>query len=60
MMDVGIDVGGTNLRAGVVDEQGKLLSRVAVLVMDEHFRADVLASDDPEQIAARLNEGLAE
>ena len=33
---------------------------VAVLVMDEHFRADVLASDDPEQIAALLNEGLAE
>ena len=29
MMDVGIDVGGTNLRAGVVDEQGKLLSRVS-------------------------------
>ena len=38
----------------------QLLSHVAVLVMDEHFRADVLASDDPEQIAARLNEGLAE
>ena len=38
----------------------QLLSHVAVLVMDEHFRADVLASDDPEQIAALLNEGLAE
>lgn len=38
----------------------QLLSHVAVLVMDEHFRADVLASDDPEQIAARLNEDLAE
>lgn len=38
----------------------QLLSHVAVLVMDERFRADVLASDDPEQIAARLNEDLAE
>ena len=38
----------------------QLLSHVAVLVMDEHFRADVLASDGPEQIAALLNEGLAE
>ena len=46
------------VQAGDVHLQ--LLSHVAVLVMDEHFRADVLASDDPEQIAALLNEGLAE
>ena len=38
----------------------QLLSHVAVLVMDEHFRADVLASEDPKEIAALLNEGLAE
>ena len=38
----------------------QLLSHVAVLVMDEHFRANVLASDDAEQIAAYVNEGLAE
>ena len=38
----------------------QLLSHVAVLVMDEHFRANVMASDDAAQIAAYLNEGLAE
>lgn len=38
----------------------QLLSHVAVLVMDEHFRVDVLASSDAAQIADRLNEGLAE
>ena len=31
-MDIGIDVGGTNLRAGVADGQGHLLSRVSVPV----------------------------
>ena len=28
MYYVGIDVGGTGLKAGVVDEQGKILSKV--------------------------------
>ena len=34
-MDIGIDVGGTNLRAGVTDGQGHLLSRVSVPVGTE-------------------------
>ena len=37
----------------------QLLSHVAVLVMDEHFRANVMGSDDAAQIATYLNEGLA-
>ena len=28
MVYVGIDVGGTNLKAGVVDEKGQILSKV--------------------------------
>ena len=55
---LGLKPGRIAAQAGDVHLQ--LLSHVAVLVMDEHFRADVLASDDPEQIAARLNEDLAE
>ena len=46
-MDVGIDVGGTNLRAGVVDEQGKLLSRVSQLVG---------TLESPEELIRRLAE----
>ena len=47
MMDVGIDVGGTNLRAGVVDEQGKLLSRVS---------QPVGTLKSPEELIRRLAE----
>ena len=47
MMDVGIDVGGTNLRAGVVDEQGKLLSRVS---------QSVGTLKSPEELIRRLAE----
>ena len=36
----------------------KLLSKVAVMLMDETFRKDVLAADDPAAIAERINDGL--
>ena len=36
----------------------KLLCKVAVMLMDESFRQDVLAADDPEVIAKRINDGL--
>lgn len=31
-MNIGIDVGGTNLRAGIVDESGRLLSQEQIPV----------------------------
>ena len=37
-----------------------LLSKIAVMLMDEGFRASVLATDDADKIAALINEGLAE
>lgn len=36
----------------------KLLSKVAVMLMQEDFRETVKASDDPEAIAALINENL--
>ena len=36
----------------------QLLSKVAVLLMDEKFRASVLESEDPAAIAAIINKGL--
>jgi PTS system fructose-specific IIA component len=36
----------------------KLLSKVAVMLMHEDFCKSVLASDDPDQIAGIINEGL--
>lgn len=36
----------------------QLLSKVAVLLMDEKFRASVLESEDPATIAAIINKGL--
>ena len=38
----------------------QLLSKVAVLLMDEGFRSSVLASDDAEKIAELVNSGLAQ
>lgn len=38
----------------------KLLSKVAVMLMDEGFRSAILASDDAEAIAAEVNKGLGE
>lgn len=38
----------------------KMLSKVAVMLMDEEFRGKVSATDDPEAIAAIINEGLEE
>ena len=38
----------------------QLLSKVAVLLMDEGFRSSVQASDDAEKIAELVNSGLAE
>ena len=46
-MDIGIDVGGTNLRAGVADGQGHLLSRVSMPVGEEK---------SPEVLIRRLAE----
>lgn len=37
----------------------QLLSKVAVLLMDEHFRSEVQAAADAEAIAALVNDGLA-
>ena len=36
----------------------KLLSQVAVMLMNEEFRDKILATDDAEVIAATINEGL--
>ena len=47
MMDVGIDECGTNMRACVVDEQGKLLSRVS---------QPVGTLKSPEELIRRLSE----
>ena len=38
----------------------KLLSQVAVMLMDEEFRAKILGTDDKETIAAVINEGLSQ
>ena len=38
----------------------QLLSRVAVLLMNEAFRASILATNDVEEIARLVNEGLDE
>lgn len=44
------------------DEAGtthlQLLSKVAVLLMDEKFRSETLADEDAASIAARIDEGL--
>lgn len=40
-------------------EHLRLLSAVAVLLMDEGFRSRVQAADDPDQIATTINEGLS-
>ena len=39
MYYVGIDVGGTGLKAGVVDEQGKILSKVTCPTLVERGRS---------------------
>ena len=36
----------------------KMLSKVAVLLMDEGFRDKINGTDDKEAIAALINEGL--
>lgn len=38
----------------------KLLSKVAVMLMDEGFRSSVLGASDAESIAAEVNKGLDE
>lgn len=37
----------------------RLLSKLAVMLMDEGMRARIAAEDDPEAIAAIVNEGMA-
>ena len=37
----------------------QLLSKVAVLLMDEHFRSGVQDASDAEKVAALVNEGLS-
>lgn len=36
----------------------RMLSQVAVLLMNEEFRDKVIATDDPEAISALINEGI--
>lgn len=43
---------------GTQTEQLRLLSKVAVLLMDADFREKVLASADPQEIAGLINSGL--
>ena len=43
---------------GTQTEQLRLLSKVAVLLMDADFREKVLASADPQEIAGLINNGL--
>ena len=47
-----------NTEAGAA-EHLRLLSSVAVMLMDENFRSRVQASSDPAEIAAIVNEGIA-
>ena len=42
MYYVGIDVGGTGLKAGVVDEQGKILSKVTCPTLVERGAVNTL------------------
>ena len=46
-MNIGIDVGGTNLRAGAVDEEGRLHAKVSV---------PVGRVESPEALVRRLAE----
>lgn len=67
---IGVDVGGTNLAAGAVDEQGRLLSKISIptpadsggeLLCREILRAARLASQQagfPLERAARLGLGI--
>lgn len=70
MMNLGIDVGGTNLRAGVVDGEGVLRSRISVPVgasgnseglircLAELARKAVLAAGVPEETIASVGVGI--
>ena len=70
MMNLGIDVGGTNLRAGIVDGEGVLRSRISVPVgasgnseglircLAELARKAVLAAGVPEETIASVGVGI--
>ena len=70
MMNLGIDVGGTNLRAGIVDGEGVLRSRISAPVgasgnsegliryLAELARKAVLAAGVPEETIASVGVGI--
>jgi len=47
---VGVDIGGTNLRFGLVDESGKILARKRLLTKGQ---------EGPEKVLGRIRDGIA-